>query len=260
MSTVSETEAPSSLMRLVSSGSTRQRRNRPRQGSVALRADEHEGRIVLLSLLAQAMPWAQAAAAVDAALLRFGDFGSTLAADRTELEAIPELGEAGAAILKAAQAAALHLSLVQLKGSAVLRRMSALIAYLQARCARSPTEAFRALFLDARHRLIADEEIARGDVREVSIFPASVLRRALQLHASSIILVHNHPSGDPTPSVADITLTREIQRAAALLDIVVQDHIVLGCGGYASMRQWRLLEPGPGAARAPRGVPMLGED
>jgi DNA repair protein RadC len=207
--------------------------------------DEQQGRVVLLTLLAQAMPWTQAAAAVEAALLRFGDFGSVLAADRTELEALPELGETGAAVLKAAHAAAMHLSLVRLKGTAVLKRMSALIAYLQARSARSPTEDFRALFLDARNRLIADEELARGDVRAVSIFPASVLRRALQLHASAIILVHNHPSGDPTPSIADITLTREIQRAASLLGITVQDHIVLGRGGYASMRQWRLLEAKP---------------
>jgi len=191
------------------------------------------------------MPWPQAAAAVEVALARFGDFGSVLSADPIELAAIPDLGERGAAVLKPVHSAALHLSLVRLKGTEVLRRMSALIAYLQARCARSPTEEFRALFLDARNRLIADEELGRGDVRGVSIFPASVLRRALQLHASGIILVHNHPSGDPTPSVADITLTREIQQAAAMLNITVQDHIVLGRGGFASMRQWRLLDPGP---------------
>ena len=104
------------------------------------------------------------------------------------------------------------------------------------------TEAFRVLFLDRKNRLIADEQQGAGTVDHTPVYPREVVRRALELEASSIILVHNHPSGDPTPSRADISMTREVEQAAAALGITVHDHLVIGGQDQASFRALGLLD------------------
>jgi DNA repair protein RadC len=123
----------------------------------------------------------------------------------------------------------------------VLSNWDRLMAYLTAVLAREMVEQFRLLFLDARNRLLADEAQAHGTVNHTPVYPREVVKRALDLHATAIILVHNHPSGDPTPSRADIDMTREIKTAAEALGIVLHDHVIIGNGRWLSFRREGLL-------------------
>jgi len=107
--------------------------------------------------------------------------------------------------------------------------------------ARERVEQFRVLFLDARNRLLGDEAQARGTVNHTPVYPREVVKRALELQATAIILVHNHPSGDPTPSRDDIEMTREVKTAAAALSIVLHDHVIIGNGRWLSFRREGLL-------------------
>jgi DNA repair protein RadC len=113
--------------------------------------------------------------------------------------------------------------------------------YLNAVLAREKIEQFRVLYLDTRNRMIADEAQARGTVNHTPVYPREVVKRALELHATALIMVHNHPSGDPTPSRADIEMTREVKAAAAALSIVLHDHIIIGNGTHLSFRREGLL-------------------
>jgi DNA repair protein RadC len=106
---------------------------------------------------------------------------------------------------------------------------------------RARTEQFRVLFLDNRNRLLADEVLGQGTVNHTPVYPREVVKRALELHATAIILVHNHPSGDPSPSREDIEMTREIKQAAATLSILLHDHIIVGNGQWLSFRKAELL-------------------
>jgi DNA repair protein RadC len=123
----------------------------------------------------------------------------------------------------------------------VLNNWDRLMAYLNAAMARERTEQFRVLFLDTRNRLLADEAQARGTVNHTPVYPREVVRRALELHATALILVHNHPSGDPTPSRADVEMTREVKAAAAILSIALHDHVIIGNGRWLSFRREGLL-------------------
>jgi DNA repair protein RadC len=126
-------------------------------------------------------------------------------------------------------------------GRPALSSWSALLDYCTATMARSGTEEFRVLFLDRKNNLITDEVQNRGTVDHTPVYPREIIKRALELSASSLILVHNHPSGDPTPSKADIAMTREIVTAAKALSITVHDHLVIGRGGHASFKSLGLL-------------------
>jgi len=176
-----------------------------------------------------------------ALLARFGSFANAIAAPLPELREIEGLGEAGAAALRVVQAAALRLARAEVMDRPVLNNWDRLIAYLSAALARERVEQFRVLFLDTRNRLIADEAQARGTVNHTPVYPREVVRRALELQATALILVHNHPSGDPTPSRADIEMTREVKAAAASLGIVLHDHLVVGNGRHLSFRREGLL-------------------
>ena len=113
----------------------------------------------------------------------------------------------------------------------------ALIDYLHADMAHSRVEVFRVLFLDCSNRLLCDEEMGRGSVREAPVYPREIMRRALELGATGIILVHNHPSGDPSPSASDIALTAQIAAAGATMEVQVHDHLIIGRSGWLSFRQ-----------------------
>jgi DNA repair protein RadC len=126
-------------------------------------------------------------------------------------------------------------------GQPVLKNWDALMDYLNAALARERVEQFRILFLDHRNRLIADEVQTRGTVNHTPVFPREVARRALELNASALILAHNHPSGDPTPSAADIQMTREVAEAASAVAVLVHDHVVVGNGAWISLRREGLL-------------------
>jgi DNA repair protein RadC len=176
-----------------------------------------------------------------ALLGRFGSFANAIAAPLHELRDIEGLGEAGAAALRTVQAAALRLARAEVIDRPVLANWDRLLSYLTAALTRERVEQFRVLFLDTRNRLIADEPQARGTVNHTPVYPREVVKRALELQATALILVHNHPSGDPTPSRADLEMTQEIKAAAGSLGIVLHDHLVVGNGRHLSFRREGLL-------------------
>jgi DNA repair protein RadC len=172
-------------------------------------------------------------------LAKFGSFADVLAASQEKLSAF--IGEGAIIQLKIVDAAALRLSRTRLIGKPALSSWSALLDYCSATMARSETEAFRVLYLDRKNALVADEVQSEGTVDHAPVYPREIIKRALALNASALILVHNHPSGDPTPSRADIEMTREIVEAARALRIAVHDHLVVGRGGTASFKALGLL-------------------
>jgi len=176
-----------------------------------------------------------------ALLKRFGSFAEVIAAPRERLLEIPGVGESVASQLKIVEAAAQRLAKTKVLGRPALSSWAALLDYCTAAMARCETEEFRVLFLDRKNHLIADEVQNRGTVDHTPVYPREIVKRALELSASSIILVHNHPSGDPTPSKTDIAMTREIAGAAKALSIAVHDHLVIGRAGHASFKSLGLL-------------------
>ena len=176
-----------------------------------------------------------------ALLARFGSFAEVIAAPPARMMEVKGVGESVVQLLKIVEAAAHRSAKTQVIGRHVLSSWTALLDYCTAAMARAPNEEFRVLFLDRKNVLIADEVQSRGTVDHTPVYPREIVKRALEHSASSIILVHNHPSGDPTPSKADIAMTREVATAAKALGIAVHDHLVIGRGGYASFKSLGLL-------------------
>jgi DNA repair protein RadC len=176
-----------------------------------------------------------------ALLARFGSFAEVIAAPRARLLEIKGVGEGVIHHLKIVEAAAHRLAKTRVINRPALSSWTALLDYCTAAMARAQNEEFRVLFLDRKNILIADEVQNRGTVDHTPVYPREIIKRALELSASSIILVHNHPSGDPTPSKADIAMTREVAGAAKALGIAVHDHLVIGRGGHASFKSLGLL-------------------
>ena len=172
---------------------------------------------------------------------RFGSFAAAIAAPVPELLSVEGLGETGAAALKTVQAAALRLQRAGVMNRPVLASWDQLIGYLNAALALEKVEQVRVLFLDSRNRLLADEGQGRGTVNHTPVYPREVVKRALELHAGALILVHNHPSGDPAPSREDIAMTRDIAAAARVMQITVHDHIIIAAGRWFSFRQEGLM-------------------
>jgi DNA repair protein RadC len=195
----------------------------------------------MLEMLLFALPRRDTKALARALLARFGSFARTISAPVQELVAVEGLGEAGAAALKSVHAAALRLMRAEVIDQPVLTNWDRLMAYLNAAMSRDRIEQFRVLFLDNRNRLLADEAQQRGTVNHTPVYPREVAKRALELHATALILVHNHPSGDPTPSAEDIAMTRDIKAAISALSIVLHDHVVVGNGRWLSFRNEGLL-------------------
>ena len=176
-----------------------------------------------------------------ALIARFGSFADVIAAKPARLMEVEGAGEAVVNQLKIVEAAAQRLAKGKVIGRPALSSWAALLDYCMAAMARSQTEEFRVLFLDRKNVLVADEVQSRGTVDHAPVYPREIVRRALEHGASAIILVHNHPSGDPTPSRADIEMTREIAAAAKALKIAMHDHLVIGRGGHASFKSLGLL-------------------
>ena len=154
---------------------------------------------------------------------------------------ISGLGEAAITEIKLIAAAASRIAKGQLKARTMLSSWATLIDYCRTAMAFADKEQLRVLFLDKRNQLISDELQQVGTVDHTPVYPREVIKRALELSATAIILVHNHPSGDPTPSQADIQMTRAIIDIAAPLGISVHDHIIVGRGGHASMKGLKLI-------------------
>jgi DNA repair protein RadC len=174
-------------------------------------------------------------------LARFRTFGGVLGAPQMELRAIEGVGEAGVAALKLVQAAALRMMRQDLTTQPIFSTWDRLTDYLTASMGYERTEQFRVLFLDGRNKLIADEVQGTGTINHAPAYPREVVRRCLELHATAVILAHNHPSGEPAPSREDVALTTEIAKAAAVMGIAVHDHIVVGRGKWLSFRAEKLL-------------------
>jgi DNA repair protein RadC len=192
-------------------------------------------------LLALALPRRDTKPLAKKLIHEFGGFGALLSADAEAIARAGELSEGAVAALKIAQATALRLLQSEIKDRTVLGSWQALLDYLHADMAHNPVERVRVLYLNAKNMLIRDELMSEGSVDEAAIYVREVIRRALDCHASAIILVHNHPSGDPQPSNQDIKLTREIVEAGRPLRISVHDHVIIGARGHSSLRAMGLI-------------------
>ena len=170
-----------------------------------------------------------------------GDFNKAISAKRSELLKIKGVGEAVAGELKIIEAAAHKLAQARVMHKEVLSSWDALMSYCKTVMSHRETEQFRILFLDRKNILIADEEQQKGTVDHVPVYPREVVKRALELNASAMILVHNHPSGDPSPSQADIDMTVRIEDAAKAVGIEVHDHVIIGGATDFSFRSADML-------------------
>ena len=192
-------------------------------------------------LLFRSIPRADTKQAAKELLARFGTLAEVLGAPEERLRETPTIGEAAALDLKVVAAAARRLARGAIKQHEVLSSWTAVLDYCRAAMAFEAREQFRILFLDKKNGLIADEVQQTGTVDHTPVYPREVIKRALELSASALILVHNHPSGDPTPSRADIDMTRTIVATAKPLGITVQDHLIIGKSGFASMKGLLLI-------------------
>jgi DNA repair protein RadC len=174
-------------------------------------------------------------------LRRFGSFAEAISAEPEALREVKGIGDAGVVALKAAQAAAQRLLQAKVKQQVVVGNFSALIDYCTARMAYNTVEQFRVLYLDKKNKVIADEEQQKGTVDHTPVYPREVVKRALELNASALIMVHNHPSGDPKPSQTDIDMTRKVKDAAAAVGLTLHDHVIVSRGGHASFKSMGLI-------------------
>jgi len=174
-------------------------------------------------------------------IARFGSFAEVIAAPSLRLREIKGMGDAAVTELKIVHAAAQRLAKGEVRKRPVLSSWGSVLDYCRTAMAFADKEEFRLLFLDKRNQLIADEVQQKGTVDHTPVYPREVVKRALELSATALILVHNHPSGDPTPSRADIQMTQSIIDVAKPLGIAVHDHIIVGKEGHASLKGLKLI-------------------
>ncbi|WP_417450848.1 RadC family protein [Kordiimonas sp.] len=172
---------------------------------------------------------------------RYGSYAGVLSADVDSLRTSPGLGDTAVAAIKSVQASALRLAKAGASARPVMSNWSLVLDYLQGAMAHIPREQFRILFLDRKNALLADVVMSDGTVDEAAVYPREVVRRALELDATALILVHNHPSGDPTPSRADVVMTKNIIETCDRIGIRVHDHIIVGKSGQASFKELGLM-------------------
>lgn len=196
---------------------------------------------LLEMVLFRAIPRRDTKPLAKALIAHFGSFNEVITAPIGRLTEVTGVSEGVATELKLIQAAALRLAKSAVMDRPAIASWSALVDYCSASMAYETTEQFRILFLDRKNVLIADEIQSRGTIDHTPVYPREVIKRALELGASAIILVHNHPSGDPSPSRADVEMTKKIEDAAKPLGVAVHDHLVIGKGQHASLRQLGLL-------------------
>lgn len=191
-------------------------------------------------LLAALLTFSQGSVCAPALLQSFPSIGHVITAEASQLRAFGLTGH-DIAVFRLVREIACRMARAEVRSRPVLSNWRALIAYLQTAMAYEQVEQFRILFLDRKNNLIADEVQQRGTVNHTPVYPREVMKRALILDASALIVVHNHPSGDPKPSRDDIETTRELKAAANALELELHDHIVIGHGKHASFRSLGLL-------------------
>lgn len=192
-------------------------------------------------LLALAIPRKDTKPLAKALLHQFGGIGGVMAADAEALLRVPGMGETSVAAIRIAHATAMRMLAARVAEQPILSNWQSLIDYLHADMAYQVTERIRILHLNTANRLIRDELVAEGSIDQAALHVREVIRRAIDLGTASMILVHNHPSGDPKPSRADIDLTKAIVQAGKHLGIAVHDHVIVGASGHSSMRAMGLL-------------------
>lgn len=174
-------------------------------------------------------------------LKQFGSFDKVIHADPIDLLKVDEVGEAVVSCIKAVEIAAQRLLRAEAAERPVIQSWTALLDYCKLVMANKKVESFRVLFLNHKNALLADEEQQRGTVDHTPVYPREVVKRALELGESAVILVHNHPSGDPTPSKADIDMTDKIIQAAMAVGIPVHDHVIISQTGHYSFKSHGLM-------------------
>lgn len=175
-------------------------------------------------------------------LAQFGGLGGVFGAGLEDLKKVQGLSENSAALLKAIHAAAQRMLMGDIEKKPILGSWQKLIDYCYVAMAHEKREHFRVLFLNRKNQLIADEVQQIGTVDHAPVYPREIVKRALELGATALILVHNHPSGDPTPSDSDLSMTEEIIRAARALDVLVHDHLIISKNGHSSFKSMGLLD------------------
>jgi DNA repair protein RadC len=221
-------------------------RDRARAGGLSALPDYE----LLELFLFRSIPQRDVKPLAKALLARFGSLGAALAAGDAALRQVTAPDSRGRALkigpetaldLKLLHETALRVSRETVAGRPVISSWSALLSYIRVALAHETLEQFRVLFLDKKNQLILDETMNQGTVDHAPVYPREIMRRALELSSSSVILVHNHPSGDPTPSPADIDMTKRVIEAGKSLNVAVHDHLVVGRSGVASFKSLGLM-------------------
>ncbi|MEO0681658.1 MAG: DNA repair protein RadC [Pseudomonadota bacterium] len=194
-------------------------------------------------VLFRAIPRADVKPLAKRLIKTFGDFNHVISAPPPRLAEVQGVGDAVVQELKIVEAAAHRLAQARVLRRDAIQSWDELVEYCRTRLAHEATEQFRILFLDRKNILIADEAQQRGTVDHVPVYPREVVKRALELGASALVLVHNHPSGDPTPSRADIDMTRRIEAACTAVGVTLHDHVIVGKEQFASFHTMGLLDP-----------------
>jgi DNA repair protein RadC len=216
-------------------------RQRLRERLLQAGADAVRDYELLELILFRAIPQRDVKPLAKTLIERFGSFAEAISAPAERLKEVKGLGDAAIAEIKIVQAAASQYARGQTRKRTVLSSWTSVLDYCRTAMAFADKEQFRILFLDKRNQLIADEVQQTGTVDHTPVYPREVVKRALELSATAIILVHNHPGGDPTPSRADIEMTRVIVEVAKPLGITVHDHIIVGKEGHASLKGLKLI-------------------
>jgi DNA repair protein RadC len=217
-------------------------RERARQRFVSLGPEALADYELLELILQLALPRRDTKPLAKDLLARFGSFSGVFGASVTDLATVKGMGETTAIALKVVQAAGQRFARERVgRDAPLLSSWSQVIDYCHAAMAHNEVEEMRILYLDKKNRLIADEVAQRGTIDHTPVYPREVLKRALQLSATALILVHNHPSGDPTPSSADVHMTRQIEEISKPLGITVHDHLIIGRSGHASLKALKLI-------------------
>lgn len=196
---------------------------------------------LLEMILFSARPRGDVKPLAKALLQKFGSFAKVIYAEDAALREVPEAGDAVISALKTIRVASQRLIKAEVENQPVIQSWSALMDYCKLAMGQAKVEEFRVLFLNHRHTLIADEVMQRGTINHTPVYPREIVKRALELCASAVILLHNHPSGDPTPSKADIDITKKIIEAAATIGVTVHDHVIITGTGHYSFKSFGLI-------------------
>ncbi len=219
------------------SGHRQRLKDRFRNGGVTAVADYE----LLELLLYSAIPRRDVKPLAKELISHFGSFSEVISAPAERLKDISGIGDNVITALKLVEAAAQMLAQGKIMDKPVLSNWQALVDYCQIQMGHLKKEQFRILFLDRKNRLIADEKQQEGTIDHTPVYPREVIKRALELHATAIILVHNHPSGDPTPSRDDVDMTKRIEEAGRQLGVLLHDHLIISKSGQTSLKTMGLI-------------------